>query len=594
MSQGFDKLKPTSGTTTFGVLYSELRANADALLSAHAGTSEPTYKEVGVIWAKLNASGYIEKCYQYTGDVTITTDGYVGWAEISLSHAGIGAELINARGTKSSLDERLDVAFNEDGTLKASVTETTAGEWLDPQFSWTSSYLSSTTFKVSGDQTDIYTAKRRLKVSLSGSTVYTEVSSSSYSSPDTTVTVADAVLTDPIVKVEHGIIQPISADTSLPQEYVTLSSAQEITGVKTFSAAPLVDTINEKTAAAGVTIDGVKLKDSEVTTDVINEKTADAGVTVDGVKLKDGGLELLIRDQSRNLVVQSNSTNPTYQMDIDADEVILQNSSGLAVKLSSINLTVDITVNGINGCVRVSKTGTASAVGTAVTGVGTSFTTEFAVGDVLWFDTKAEGRRISAITNNTSLTLESAFTVDPTSQNISRGGEAPNTWYYIWILYDTNTQGSVLDTSPTSPQVPSGYTYKGLFGSVFNDAVNNFSVYHQAGDFLHYTNRRQIILNGTASVYTSLNLSNHAPPIAREVEMEIQAHDRAAGTYYEECNLSYDGSSPYLTALDGNGGTGEVYKSVSSGVLPLKTSQTLWYKAGANSQVTVYLLGYKL
>jgi len=52
-----------------------------------------------------------------------------------------------------------------------------------------------------------------------------------------------------------------------------------------------VDTINEKTSAAGVTVDGVKLKDSEPYCDVINEKTADAGVTVDSMKIKDGVIE---------------------------------------------------------------------------------------------------------------------------------------------------------------------------------------------------------------------------------------------------------------------------------------------------------------
>lgn len=48
------------------------------------------------------------------------------------------------------------------------------------------------------------------------------------------------------------------------------------------------DTINEKTAAAGVTIDGVKLKDSQPYCDVINEKTAATGVTIDGCLIKDG------------------------------------------------------------------------------------------------------------------------------------------------------------------------------------------------------------------------------------------------------------------------------------------------------------------
>lgn len=49
-----------------------------------------------------------------------------------------------------------------------------------------------------------------------------------------------------------------------------------------------VDTVNEYTAAAGVTVDGVLLKDSQVSTDQINEKTAAAGVTVDTMLIKDG------------------------------------------------------------------------------------------------------------------------------------------------------------------------------------------------------------------------------------------------------------------------------------------------------------------
>jgi hypothetical protein len=47
------------------------------------------------------------------------------------------------------------------------------------------------------------------------------------------------------------------------------------------------DTINEKTATAGVTVDGVLLKDNQISTDQINEKTSAAGVTIDGVLLKD-------------------------------------------------------------------------------------------------------------------------------------------------------------------------------------------------------------------------------------------------------------------------------------------------------------------
>lgn len=59
-----------------------------------------------------------------------------------------------------------------------------------------------------------------------------------------------------------------------------------------------VDTINEATTNAGVTVEGVLLKDSDVaipddlTVDTINEYTAAAGVTVEGVLLKDSAINI--------------------------------------------------------------------------------------------------------------------------------------------------------------------------------------------------------------------------------------------------------------------------------------------------------------
>ena len=56
-----------------------------------------------------------------------------------------------------------------------------------------------------------------------------------------------------------------------------------------------------------------------------------------------------VRDATRGLVIKNNATHPTYQMDIDADEIILQDSSGIAKSVSAVNLTVDITASGANG-----------------------------------------------------------------------------------------------------------------------------------------------------------------------------------------------------------------------------------------------------
>jgi hypothetical protein len=56
-----------------------------------------------------------------------------------------------------------------------------------------------------------------------------------------------------------------------------------------------------------------------------------------------------IRDIVRNLTVQVNAANPLFQVDIDADEILLQNSSGNPFRVTNVNLTADITVSGING-----------------------------------------------------------------------------------------------------------------------------------------------------------------------------------------------------------------------------------------------------
>lgn len=51
-----------------------------------------------------------------------------------------------------------------------------------------------------------------------------------------------------------------------------------------------------------------------------------------------------------NLTIANNSTNPDYQVDVDADYLILFNSDrSLAVRMSSVDLTIDITTAGANG-----------------------------------------------------------------------------------------------------------------------------------------------------------------------------------------------------------------------------------------------------
>lgn len=52
---------------------------------------------------------------------------------------------------------------------------------------------------------------------------------------------------------------------------------------------------------------------------------------------------------TRNLVIQNNAGTPNSQVDVDADDVLLTNSSEAGHKASAVNLTIDIAVGGANG-----------------------------------------------------------------------------------------------------------------------------------------------------------------------------------------------------------------------------------------------------
>jgi len=195
MSQTYETL--VSGTTTFGQLYGKINNLAEALRSCFCGNSFPTTPSPTI--GQLCFRTDLNKLYVFTSS---------GWKEVAIELTGLGAEIINARGTKPTLDQRLDVAMNEDGTLKAS-TSLNPSQWVSLT-GYTFEYVTPTTFTVNGSHTDIYVAKRRLKINLLSSIAYTEVVSSSYDSNQdkTTVQTLDAVLDDPIVSVEHLIISP--------------------------------------------------------------------------------------------------------------------------------------------------------------------------------------------------------------------------------------------------------------------------------------------------------------------------------------------------------------------------------------------------
>ena len=205
MSQGFLALEPVTGSRTFGSLYAILRTNFQALQSAHSGTSWPTSPIGGQLCWRTDYSP--RKLFIYN-------DLSSAWDEMVLATAGLGLELIAARGNHASLDARLDAQINEDGTFKASTASgLNPSQWYD--LTVASGWVSTTSFKAMGaNYTSVYHPTRRLKVNRDTGAYYTEVVSSSYGAPDTTIVTRDAVCgasQAAFRNVSHSIIAPNKA-----------------------------------------------------------------------------------------------------------------------------------------------------------------------------------------------------------------------------------------------------------------------------------------------------------------------------------------------------------------------------------------------
>lgn len=204
--------------------------------------------------------------YLFMGDTNIGESGWITSDQTS----PLLAEIENARGTKLSLDQRLDVTLNEDGTPKGTVTS--GNQWVLGGYAFT--YTSSTVFITTGNTTDIFLTKRRVKVNLSASVAYSEVLTATYDGgqDETTITLVDTILDNTLVSVEHALISldPTSGSLNVYDREevdeglatkVSKTGNEIIAGIKTFSSSPIVPSrvLPTKTATDTILVDGVSL-----------------------------------------------------------------------------------------------------------------------------------------------------------------------------------------------------------------------------------------------------------------------------------------------------------------------------------------------
>lgn len=200
MAQGYDKLFPPNTAETFGNFAGKARTNQSAMNSLHAGSSAPTNPEDRQLWLDTSVTPNLLKIY----DAATTTWKTLDFLDVLVK------EVVDARGTASRLDARIDVSLNEDGTLKASTT-------LNPDefkaVTGTPTRTAGTTFTKSGDQSQIYTVNRRVKMSPGPN--YSRVTTVSFAAGTTTVIVADSNVPVGITAADVGIIDPTASTTGV-------------------------------------------------------------------------------------------------------------------------------------------------------------------------------------------------------------------------------------------------------------------------------------------------------------------------------------------------------------------------------------------
>ena len=129
------------------------------------------------------------------------------------SYNATGAPTFSGPGSSVVMrDEFSQIAqgFSEiEGEIDAKVFAATApSEWVNPVRIET--YISGTQFKWAGtDATGIMTPHRRVRCTVGGVFVYSEVMSSAYASGYTTVNLLDPILTSGLTLVEYAVISPL-------------------------------------------------------------------------------------------------------------------------------------------------------------------------------------------------------------------------------------------------------------------------------------------------------------------------------------------------------------------------------------------------
>lgn len=313
----------------------------------------------------------------------------------------------------------------------------------------------------------------------------------------------------------------------------------------------------------------------------------------------------ITRGQARDYARSQNlETSSTFTKRMDAAYSQGTNNGGM---LQSANLAGTITVT----------SGSAT-----VTGSSTTFTTDFTVGHVIQ-TAGGQARRITVISSNTSMTVESTFGSTESGVTYKRGGKAKNTKYRLFAIGETGTSQTDFAFSPIDvpTDMPSGWSKYRRIAYVLTDSSANNRAYYQdpqmPEDFKLLTAITEATASDTSlsvvtvtssappSVRAQLRLELYATPGAVSFIAQMSSSDTPRGTLYP---TNYSGTPPVSlrpTAManekdDAGPAEADIYGNAREDIVLNASAQYNFIKKPAyalstlavNTTYVIYLLGW--
>jgi hypothetical protein len=210
---------------------------------------------------------------------------------------------------------------------------------------------------------------------------------------------------------------------------------------------------------------------------------------------------------------------------------------------------------------------------------------------VVLFDSGGDGKRFAAL--NETLAIASSGV-----NGLDTGSEGSSRWYHIWAIGKADgTVDGLLSESASAPTLPSGYTYKGYLGAVYNDGSSNFVDFIQKGD-LAGTRRdlttNQVLASGTQTSYTAVSLAAAVPPTATAVCIEggitTSTNSGFVSFAADGSGTTSIGAQSIVSSTAGVAGTIQL----NAGLILMSTPQQIKYlKGGTNVLAQGNVIGWR-